>query len=230
MEQGWSIKQMHRLIMSSRSYQLSSVDHPDNAAVDPDNRFLWRANRQRLDAEQIRDSILDIGDQLDLTIGDRQPFPHRLTYFYRQHEPFQEDYPTLRRSVYMMQPRIRKNLFLDLFDGPDGNIQFAERKATTTSLQGLYLMNSQFMHNQASLIADNLIAGTERLTDRVDWCYQRIFGRRPRTGELQRAELYVGHATGMLAVRGFHDDTVHQRVWAGYIRGMISSNEFMFVD
>ena len=174
-EEGWSIKQMHRLMVSSRTYRLSSLDIPENTAVDPQNHLLWRANRQRLDAEQIRDSLLVFSDSLDRRVGHRHPFPHRLTYFFRQHEPFQESYASSLRSVYLMQPRIRKHEFLDLFDGPDGNIQFAERKQTTTSLQALYLMNSKFMHEQSDAIAARLL-GLKSVDARVRWAYRTILG------------------------------------------------------
>ena len=219
MDEGWSIKQMHRLILSSAVYQRASTEATSNAEVDPDNEFLWRANRRRLDAEQIRDAILSFAGDLDLTPGQRHPFPHPMTYFYRQHEPFQETYKTNRRSVYMMQQRIRKNPYLDLFDGPDGNIPFAERRATTTTLQALYLMNAEELHDQCERIAMRMTAAGRVTAERVDWAYRTIFGRPAREVEIRRADEY-------LAAVGRSDHIA----WTGYIRAMISSNEFMFVD
>lgn len=80
-EQGWSVKEMHRLIMSSATYRLSTTEDQASLAKDPDNHFLWRFNRLRLDAEELRDSLLTFSAQLDLTPGGRHPFPHHLTYF-----------------------------------------------------------------------------------------------------------------------------------------------------
>ena len=117
---GWSMKTMHRLILDSETYRMAATEHAGNLAKDPDNHFLWRANRRRLDAEELRDSLLTFSAQLDITPGGRHPFPHRLTYFYRQHEPFQEKYVSNKRSIYQMQQRIQKNPYLDMFDGPDG--------------------------------------------------------------------------------------------------------------
>ena len=171
----WSIKAMHRLVMTSNAYRRSTAEIPGNRQVDPNNVYLWRFNRRRLDAEQIRDSVLLFSDRLDRGPGGRHPFDHHLTYFYRQHEPFVGDFETDKRSVYMMQQRINKNPYLDLFDGPDGNIQLAERKATTTTLQALFLMNSEFVHEQSDAIAVRALAVDTDLSGRVEWAYRQYF-------------------------------------------------------
>jgi hypothetical protein len=225
---GWSIKEMHRLIMLSRTYQLSSTDVPANSDVDPNNLLVWRANRRRLDAEQIRDSILTFSGQIDLAPGGRHPFDHRLTYFFRQHEPFVGDFPTNRRSVYMMQQRIRKNDYLDLFDGPDGNIPASQRRSTTTTLQALFAMNSEFMHQQAAAIAHQLIGTTDQNGERIAHAYNMVFGREP-TGEETTSTR--GFLTALSAQRPDDSDTNNEHsAWASLVRAMTSSNEFMYVD
>jgi hypothetical protein len=228
-EHGWSFKQMHRLIVLSQTYQLASTDVPDNSAIDPENDLLWRANRRRLDAEQIRDSLLTFSGRLDPTPGGRHPFGHRLTYFYRQHEPFAAEFPTRKRSVYIMQQRIQKNPYLDLFDGPDGNRPLPTRNATTTTLQALFLMNSKFIHQQAEVIAERLLDETHNTPSRVDWAYRTIFGRPPNADETARATKFLQTAGKQLA-QARDKEQRQQLAWAGYIRGMISSNEFMFID
>ena len=222
---GWSIKQLHRLIMTSRTYRLASSDNEANSEIDPENRFLWRAHRRRLDAEQLRDSLLTFSGELDLSPGGRHPFGHRLTYFYRQHEPFQEVFPTNRRSVYVVQQRIQKNPHLDLFDGPDGNVSLSERKATTTTLQALFLMNSEFVHERSEAIAKRLFAEGRTTPTRVTWAYQRIFGRPPSPVELGRAEEFLAQ---IQKVGG--GDPNETAFWSSYLRGMISSNAFLFID
>ena len=231
-DNGWSVKQMHRLIMTSRTYRLASSDVPESSAVDPLNDMLWRGNRKRLSAEQIRDSLLMFGGELDLSPGTRHPFPHHLTYFYRQHEPFNEFFPNNRRSVYMMQQRIQKNPFLDMFDGPDGNVQFAERRATTTTLQALFMMNSEFYHQRSDKLVDTMFATDNRSTaDRVDWAYQTIFGRGPTSGEVERAESFLKKSGQEFAdIDSVADGDLEKLSWSAYLRGMISSNEFLFVD
>jgi hypothetical protein len=202
-EHNWSIKQMHRLILSSRTYRLANTEISANQARDPDNTHLWRANRRRLDAEQLRDSILAFSGQLDRDPGGRHPFPHRLTYFYRQHEPFQEKYASNKRSVYQLQQRIQKNPYLDLFDGPDGNLHFGQRRESVTTLQALYFMNSEFVHEQVTAIAD-------RIKD-VDRLYLTIFNRSPTAVERQFLAMNSSNRSGL-------------------IRAMLASNEFMYVD
>ncbi len=228
-EHGWSFKRMHRLIMLSQTYQLASADVPNNSAIDPENDLLWRANRRRLDAEQIRDSLLTFSGRLDLSPGGRHPFPHRLTYFYRQHEPFVAEFPTQKRSVYIMQQRIQKNPYLDLFDGPDGNRSLPTRNATTTTLQALFLMNSKFIHDQAKMIAERLLVEAKDIPSRVDRAYRTIFGRPADADETARAMEFLQAAGKQLAQAG--DKTQRRRLaWAAYLRSMISSNEFMFIE
>jgi len=235
MEHDWSIKHMHRRIMLSRTYRTSSAEIPENSAKDPENRLLWRANRRRLDAEQFRDALLTFSDELDSSMGQRHPFPHRLTYFYRQHEPFADTFVSSRRSVYVMQQRIQKNPQLDMFDGPDGNLALSERKATTTTLQALFLMNAKFFHDRSLAIAERLLEQKLGRQESVVWAYRTIFGRRPLETEIQRGQSYFERATRQVETRQVDDSPAirshnQRQVWSGYLRAMIASNEFMFVD
>ena len=217
-DSGWSVKQMHRLLVNSRTYRQASLDVEANHAIDPQNDLLWRAHRRRLDAEQIRDSILTFSGDLDRSVGGRHPFPHRRTYFYRQHEPFTEEYSTNRRSVYMMQQRIQKNIYLDLFDGPDGNLPLSERRATTTTLQALFLMNSEFLHKQSRAVSERWMAHASSPQDFVSEAYQTVFGRPATRDEIERAESFLANSESA------------REAWPGYLRAMLSSNEFLFVD
>ena len=218
-DSGWSVKSLHRLILHSRAYRLASSDSDENFSRDPQNALLWRANRRRLDAEQIRDSILLFSGELDLTRGIRHPFRHRRTYYYRQHEPFSEFFPTNKRSVYIMQPRIQKHPYLDLFDGPDGNIPVSERKSTTTTLQALYLMNSEFVHEQSQAMAERWSADTQGREEFLDRASLTVFGHPRQPGEAAQAEAYFASAAG-----------AEEQKRAGFLRAMLSSNAFLFVD
>ena len=229
-EQQWSIKQVHRLIMTSRVYRRSTSDLPVNRAADPTNRYFWRFDRLRLDAEQFRDSVLLFSGRLDNTSGGRHPFDHHLTYFYRQHEPFVGVFPTNKRSIYMMQQRINKNPYLDLFDGPDGNIQLAERRATTTTLQALFLMNSAFVHEQADAIAARIIAEESRQEARVRWIYRTLLGRTPTSDEILRAAEFFQVSRIQLAATLESEEEQLQAAWSGFARGMLASNEFLYID
>ena len=223
MDSGWSVKAMHRLIMTSQAFRRASSEMAANAELDPDNVLLWRMNRRRLDAEQLRDGIKFLAGSLDLTPGRRHPFGHHLTYFYRQHEPFQEAYQSHKRSVYLMQQRLRKNPYLELFDGPDGNTPLSVRGESSTATQALYFMNSKFAHEESEKIARRIMRTSSQPGGRIGDAYRRIFGRPPSEGEVARATEYLSKVTTEL---GQPETTA----WAGYVRGMISSNEFLFID
>ena len=104
---GWSIKKLHREILLSATYRMGSVEDAESSRKDPENRFLWTFNRRRLDAEEIRDAVLAVSGALDRSPGGTHPFPSEWTWRYTQHKPFVDDYPSLRRSIYLMQQRIR---------------------------------------------------------------------------------------------------------------------------
>ena len=226
MDNGWSIKKLHRLIMTSKTYQSSSRDIPENSAIDPDNKFLWRANRRRLDAEQIRDSILVFSNQLDRSRGGRHGFPHRESYFYRQHEPYVGNFQSNRRTVYLFRQRIRKDRFLDLFDAPDGNLHVGVRRPTTTTLQSLYMMNSDFIKQQSQLIAKRVIDQGEPIGGKVHWAYANIFGRHVGSNEMLATLQKQRDLERQLA----DNDDRQLIAWTSFVRAMLSSNEFLFID
>jgi len=217
----WSIKALHRLIITSDTYQRTSQDLPENAKIDPDNVYLWRANRRRLDAEQLRDSILAISGRLDPSPAKAHPLPHYLTYYFRQHEPYVGNFKSDRRTIYLFRQRIRKNIFLDTFDAPDGNLHVGVRRPTTTSLQSLYFMNSAFIQDEANRITSRMLKTNPDFTTRIAWCYQTLFGRQPASPEIKQTQQLISQASAKSG-----DPTA----WSSLIRAMLSSNEFLFVD
>lgn len=215
-QSGWSIKSLHRHIMASQAYQRQSMDSPSNATIDPDNIHLWRFNRQRLSAEQLRDSILLLSGDLDSTPGSEHPFPHRHTYFYRQHEPFTENYQNNKRTVYRLRRRLEKDAFLDLFDGPDGNLHLASRRATTTTLQSLFFMNGTLIDEQSTKLAQRFTSPNFDPKTNLATLYQNLFGRDASPHE----------TTSLLS----KDTVEHTLDWTLLAKAMLSSNEFLFVD
>jgi hypothetical protein len=217
----WSIKKLHQLIITSDTYQLASHHAPENAEIDPENIHLWKANRRRLDAEQLRDSILAISGKLDLSPAQSHPLPHHLTYYYRQHEPYVGNFESDRRTIYLFRQRIRKNIFLDTFDAPDGNLHVGVRRPTTTSLQSLYFMNSAFVQDEADRTVSRILNASPEFADRIAWSYQNLFGRQPNQSETERTQQLISKVS----------KTSGERVaWASLVRAMLSSNEFLFVD
>ena len=138
-ESGWSVKSMHRLIMLSAAYRLSSDGPDDNFRVDPSNDLYWKFDRQRLDAESIRDAMLMVSGDLDPSVAGAQPFPHPAFWNWTQHKPFEALYETNRRSVYLMVQRTQRQPYLSTFDGADPNVSTAVRTASITPVQALFM-------------------------------------------------------------------------------------------
>jgi hypothetical protein len=157
-ERGWSLKAMHRAIMRSAVYQQRWIADEHAARVDADNRLLWRANRRRLEAEAIRDSILYTAGTLDETMGG----PSFRLFKYTDgnipiYEPLSgEDRSTWRRSIYRHIVRSHSVPFLDVFDCPDSSVMTAKRSRTTTALQALSLLNNAFVAGQSEQFAERL--------------------------------------------------------------------------
>ena len=172
---GRSIKKLHRQIMLSQVYQLGSETHAVNAAKDSGNRLYWRANRRRMTAEQLRDSILLVAGALDTKIGGP---PDTLTPFYK------------RRTIYGRLSRYRTDPFLQLFDFPAPTISAEQRYATNVPLQRLFLMNSDFMQQHGELIAQRVEAEPD-VRARIRKAYRLIFGREPIDAELTAGVQYI---------------------------------------
>ena len=167
---GWSVKALHRRVLLSATYQTggggdagsgdASVAESNNVTIDPTNELLWRFERRRLDAEQIRDAMLAVSGKLESVpmeaghpdAGDH-PFPTKDKWKWSQHNPFQAAYETNRRSVYLMVQRIRRHPFLATFDGADPNASTGDRLVSTTPLQALFMMNDPLVFASAEGLA-----------------------------------------------------------------------------
>jgi hypothetical protein len=229
-ESGWSLKAMHRLIMHSRAYQAASNDDSANAQIDPGNDYLWRFTRQRLDAESIRDSILSVSGNLDLSPGGPHPFPEQSSWNFTQHNPFKAVYETDRRSVYLMTQRIQRHPFLALFDGADTNASTAHRFTSTTPLQALYLMNDPFIHEQSRKFAARLLEERSNDLDRIELAYLLLFGRPAEAGELETSARHLEQVRGALERQGIAVEDLQIRSWASLARAWWMSNEFVYVN
>lgn len=229
-ESGWSIQAMHRLILLSRTYQAASEGGASNAMIDPDNQFLWKFNRRRLDAEAIRDSLLMISGDLDTTRPGPHPFPHHSTWTFTQHKPFVDVYESRQRSIYLMTQRIQKHPYLAIFDGADTNLSAAQRQVTTTPLQALFMMNSTFVHERAEQLARRLVTEAAGSTGRIDRAHRLILGRPATPGELRQGEEYLEKAQAKLLAAGQAAAEVYHQALASCTRALFASNEFLFVD
>jgi hypothetical protein len=227
---GWSIKKLHKLMVLSRTYQLASADNAANSAKDAADKFLWRFNPRRLDAEEIRDSLLALSGNLDTAPGGEQPFPPEMQWKYTQHEAFIANYPTNKRSVYLMQQRIRRQPFLDLFDGADPNAVTGRRPVTTTALQALYTMNDPFFHDQADALAVRVAMRCSSDLARLRYAYKLVYGRAPAPDEIREGSQFLIRARESLAGTSLSEDRTYREAWASFMRVLLSSNEFLTLD
>lgn len=158
----WSLKKLHRLIMLSDTYQRSSSYSAENAKVDADNRYLWRMNRQRVDAETLRDAVLAVSGKLNLKQGGRPVIPplsreEASGLWARDQWPESmnaEEHS--RRSVYLYVKRAFPLPMMSTFDSPDSSVSCSRRDSTTVAPQALTLMNSEFMLHQARTFANRI--------------------------------------------------------------------------
>lgn len=209
---------------------MQCVEKPRYALQDPDNRLLWTFNRRRLSAEEIRDAFLFVSGGLDTSMGGRHPFPPEWKWRYSQHRPFLADYPTARRSVYLMQQRIRQQPYLGTFDGADTNAAVGERKISTTPQQALYLLNDKFIHEQADRFAGRILAGSQTLEQRIAAAFRYTFARSSDPTEIDEARDYLRHLRRAAASAGITPEKQERAAWASYLRVLLSSNEFVFVE
>ena len=188
---GWSIKQMHRLIMTSEAYRMASAfDHAANREKDPQNQYLWRFRAQRLDAEIVRDSILAASGGINLTIGGPPVFPplpkELLTEANHGIWKSQTDGPDVwRRSVYVYRKRGLAFPMFQVFDLPEQNVSSAARYVSTVPTQALTMLNDAFVLRHAQLFADRVTreAG-DAPAAQIDLAYRIALTRPPSQTEL----------------------------------------------
>jgi mono/diheme cytochrome c family protein len=231
-DSGWSIKAMHRLIMASATYQQGSGHDARAAELDPDARLLWRFNRRRLSAEEIRDAMLLVSGDLDPSMGGAHPFPPAESWNFTQHTPFYGVYPTSRRSVYLMQQRLKRHPFLGLFDGADANVSTARRELTTVPTQALYLMNNEFVHERSLSLARRWLDSAKPPAERISQLFVVTLGRPATADEIAEANQFVELYQSAAASEPREDIEKQRRqaAWSAFIRTLLTRNEFLFVD
>jgi len=203
MQNGWSIKKLQRLIMLSNAYRMSSQTDDSDARVDASNQYLWRMNRQRMDAETLRDSVLNVAGVLNLKMTGRPVIPD-LTKEEKAGMWASNQWPVSldplernRRSVYLYVKRSFPFPMLAIFDEPDTAVSCPRRDVTTVAPQALALLNSEFMEEQAR----NLSARVQKAHpgDRDAWirsAWELVLNRDPAPEEKEKALsfLIAGHS------------------------------------
>lgn len=206
-ENGWSLKKLHRLIVHSATWQQSSGFRGRAYEADPENRLLWRMNRRRLEIEPWRDSLLSVSGELDVTFGgpsiDLNKGDNR------------------RRTLYGFISRHRLDELLRLFDFPDPSITSASRVVTTVPLQQLFVLNSEFMAQRARALVQRLDASDAMADEeKVQRVYMLLFGRAADDQELQTA-------IGFISTESEKEKLSR---WEQYALALLSTNEFLYLD
>lgn len=216
-DSGQSLKRLHRLIVTSSTYRQASIDNPAYTRKDGSNRLLWRMNRRRLDAESIRDAVLDVSGKLDpkmygpgfRTFGFLDD--HSPHYKYEEYNP---DHPAgHRRSVYRFLVRSVPDPFMETLDCPDPSLRVEKRNESLTALQALALLNDKFMLRMAEHLAAHIEKMGDDLPGRVATAYRLALGRES-TDEEKRVLLDYARKHGL----------------ANTCRLILNTNEFSFVD
>ena len=173
-ENGWSMKKLHREILLTETYRRSAEPNEKNFAADPENRLLWRANRQRLDAEAMRDTLLAVSGELDGGPGAK-PMPL-------------DQAENRKRSIYGFVSRRKLDGTLALFDFPNPNLSAEKRIVTATPLQQLYFLNGEFLAARAEALAKKLKGTAD---ERIRQAYRTVFGREVSPDELKLGREFV---------------------------------------
>jgi hypothetical protein len=187
MQGGWTLKRLHKLMMTSEAYQMASAGGT-GADADPENLYLWQYRPQRLEAEIVRDSMLTVGGNLNLAVGGEPIFPFMakdiLAGQYRGKWQNTPDGPAAwRRGVYVYRRRSLPYPMFDTFDHPDMNVTAGARNVSTVPTQALTLLNNPFVLAQADRFAERLRAATADPEAQVDLAYRIALARPPAAAE-----------------------------------------------
>ncbi|MBO0727231.1 MAG: DUF1553 domain-containing protein, partial [Blastocatellia bacterium] len=217
--QGWSLKRMTEMMVLSNAYQQSSTIDDAKAKIDPDNKSLWRMNRQRLDAEAIRDEVLAINGSLNEQMGGpsiKVPLePEVYDTIFTEYEPdnlwpvHPDPRQRTRRSLYLIRKRNVRLPLLVAFDAPDLMAVCGARQVSVHALQSLTLMNSEFMLQQSRALAERLFkeAGADERA-RISRLYELTLARKPRPGELRLTQNFLKGQAAIIRDRIARGETV----------------------
>lgn len=201
----YSLKNLHRLIVTSATYRQQTFDRSKERGLDPENVLLWRYPRRRLDFESMRDALMVTTGRLASQIGGKS-VTDSLTG------------SANRRSLYSHLDRLNMPILLRTFDIPSPDATSPQRVETTVPQQALFLMNSPFVQDCAKrLVKRPEVVAEKSLEGRTEKVYRLLFSRSPTDGELKLAKEYHGEENGLVT-------------WERYVQALLLTNEFLFVD
>ena len=213
-KQGWSIKALHKIILTSQTWKQSSLPHAQGRTIDAGTRLLWRFPPRRLHAEAIRDSILFVSGSFNPIQGGPgfsgfEVEKENVRHYHPKQNYGPEDW---RRMIYMTKVRQERDSVFGLFDCPDGSQVTPVRSRSTTPLQSLNLFNSRFMMQQAERFTQRLNKECDSEEQKIIRAFELCFGRPPEPMELEKSKQFVS-----------------QTGWNSLTRTLLNTNEFVFI-
>ena len=205
-EHGWSMKRLHRQIMRSSTWQMSSRFNKEKFTVDGDNHFLWRMNPRRLEVEAWRDSLLAVTGELDQRVGGKP-----------DGEILRSKRRTLYATISRTGDRFESDAFLRLFDFPAAVSTSASRPTSTVPQQYLFMMNSPFMNERARTLGDHLNGLKEPISERIKRAYQQLYSRLPDPAETELGQQWLG-------------DNPSSESWHQYAQVLLSAHELIQIQ
>jgi hypothetical protein len=229
MENGWSVKRLHRQIMLSATYRQSSRQTAAGNAVDPDNTLLWRMNLQRLESEAIRDAMLAVSGKLDLTMGGPavllKPRPDGLQEISEEEAASKGRW---RRSLYLEARRGYPLSFLEVFDSPLMQSSCNRRLNSATPLQSLTLLNDDFMISASRALAERV--ATAEPASQIELAYVLALSRKPSEKELKSSERHIREQTQAFQEANMSPDQAASKALTSLCQILLSTNEFLYRD
>ena len=222
--EGWSVKAMHRLIMSSAAYQRATRPTADTrrSVVDSENRLLSHFPLRRLEAEEIRDAVLFVAGSLDRTMGGKTIPVKNREFFFNHTSKDATTYDSPRRALYL--PVVRNNVYdlFEQFDFPDPAVPNGNRNATVVAPQALLMLNSDLVGKAAEKFAASLLASASDDTRRIELAYQKAYARPPTAKELARAKKFLADFKP--------DSAASPNAWTVLCQSLLAANEFIYLN
>ncbi len=231
---GWSLKRLHRLLMLSSTYQMASGVPASGAprgvdpnALDPENRLHSRASPRRLEAEEVRDSLLDVAGLLDRSMGGSLLHVKNREFFFDHTSKDGTKYTSRRRAVYL--PVVRNNVYdvFQLFDFADPAVLESNRPVTTVAPQALFWMNSDLVLDAAEALAGRLLSSLDADDARIRRAHLVLYGRPASDAEVQRGIDALRRLQSVGAAAG--PARAREQAWAWYCQSLLAANEFIYL-
>ncbi len=232
-ESNWSTKSLIKGLVMTRAYRMSSQYSEANAAIDPDNEYLWRMSKRRLDAEAIRDAMLAVSGTLDKTAPNGSPlqrFEGPVQAMQRYGQGMGNYTDTAHRSIYIPIIRDQVPEVLELFDFAEPSLVSGSRDDTSVPSQALFLLNNPQVMKLAEATGERLQKNYTSITERIDAGFRLAYGRPPTQREADAADRFINRFSQAETKAGLKSKDVQKATWAAFAQALFAAAEFRYVD